>query len=101
MVSVFVGVGAVVAVGGVSAAGVVAGRPGEDGAAAGGGVAVVVGAREGLAFQRGVEAFADGVVGAGADRAHRPGAPELVAEAGAGPGSVLGSVIGVKDRPVR
>lgn len=51
------------AVGGVSAAGVVvAGEPGEDGPAAGAGVAVVVGALEGLAFQGRVEAFAGCVV---------------------------------------
>lgn len=77
-------------------AGVVAGQPGEDAPAAAGGVAVVVGALESLAFQGCVEAFAGGIVGAGVDRAHRPGDPELVAEAGEGPGTVLRPVVGVE-----
>lgn len=47
----------------------------------------VVGALESLAFQGCVEAFAGGIVGAGVDRAHRPCDPELVAEAGEGPGT--------------
>jgi hypothetical protein len=48
-----------------------------------------MGALEGLAIQGGVEAFAGRVVGAGADRAHRPCDPELVAEVGEGLGSLL------------
>ena len=48
-----------------------------------------------------VEAFAGRVVGAGPDRAHRSGDPELIAEIGEGPGSVLGSVVGVEHGAVQ
>jgi cation efflux family protein len=84
VVPLFVFVGAEGVVGGVPTACVVADQQGEDVLATGVPVAVVAGALNRLAFQRGVEAFAGRVVHAAADGTHRPGDPELVAEDGEG-----------------
>jgi hypothetical protein len=86
---------------GVAAAGVVAGRPAEDVAAAGRLVGPGRGALEGLAFEGGVERLGEGVVSA---RAHGPqgqGDPEPGAERRVVLGGVLGAVIGVKIAPPR
>lgn len=66
-----------------------AGRSPKDGASAGGGIVVAVGALERLAFQACVEARAGGVVGAGADCAHRASDAQLPAQIGEFPRSVL------------
>src|SRR3954452_8064105 len=96
-----VGNGAELAAGGVSAAGVVAGDPDEHRAAGRDGAVPAGCAGEGLPLEGGVERLGEGVVGAGADRAHRAGHTEPAAQLGVGPRRVLGAVVPWKIAPVR